>query len=77
MSLEELHRRIKENEAWIHAVEKSQRKMLWEVDRQRQYLKTIKNYVAEQDGFMIDYAPQIKKFVWQKKKRYDDYSNPM
>ena len=78
MELEVLHRNIKENAAWISAVEKHQAKIMKEIEKQRTHIKTIKNYVAEQDGFIFDYAPHDKKHVHNKYKRSKNkLENPM
>ena len=77
MELEQLRRNIKENAAWISAVEKYQAKIMREIEKQRANIKTVKNYVAEQDGFIFDYAPHNKKFVHNKYKRKNNLENPM
>ena len=68
MELAALQKSIQENAAWITAVERYQRNVLREIEKQRANIKTIKNYVAEQDGFLIDYGPNNQKFVAKPKK---------
>lgn len=79
--LEILRRSIKENESWISAVERHQSKILKELEKQRAHIKTIKNYVAEQDGFVFEYQPHNKKFARNKYShpnlKKNNYINPM